>query len=77
MAVIGWASTNFNQMKSKDEIESKISQLEQEMKYWQNMQNEYKWSNHEKENGSETYGMYQAKEIDALKKIELLKWVLS
>lgn len=64
-------------MKRKDEIESKISQLEQEMKYWQKMQNEYKWSNHEKENGSETYGMYQVKEVDALKKIELLKWVLS
>jgi hypothetical protein len=64
-------------MKRKDEIESKISQLEQEMKYWQKMQNEYKRTNHEKENGSETYGMYQVKEVDALKKIELLKWVLS
>jgi hypothetical protein len=64
-------------MKRKDEIESKISQLEQEVKYWQKMQNEYKWSNQEKENGSETYGMYQVKEVDALKKIELLRWVLS
>jgi hypothetical protein len=64
-------------MKTKEEIESKISQVEQEIEHWQKMQRDYNWSAHEKENGSETYGMYQIKEADALKKIELLRWVLS
>ena len=64
-------------MKGKDEIESKISQLLQEVNHWEKMQSEYNWSNYEKENGSETYGIYQVKEVDALKKIELLGWVMS
>ncbi len=63
-------------MKTENQIKDKISQLEQEVVHWQEMQNKYKWLSHEKEKGSETYGMYQAKEFETLSKINLLKWVL-
>jgi len=64
-------------MKRKDEIESKISQLQDEVKYWKKQQSEYKWSDYERENGSTAYGNLQEKETVANQKIEMLRWVLS
>lgn len=64
-------------MKVKDEIERKISELQEEVKYWKLQQSNYKWSDHERINGSIAYGNLQENESKANQKIELLKWVLS
>jgi hypothetical protein len=64
-------------MNARKEIFEKIEELEHyKIKYQKEMYN-YKWTEYEKQNGSEYYGKLQEREAFYDSKILLLQWVLN
>lgn len=63
-------------MKTKEEINKKIQELNDLRKMYAEKQNIYKWTEKERTEGSEQFAIYQDREFECIKKIELLEWVL-
>lgn len=59
-------------MKTAEQINAKIEELNTERLYWVKKQQD----NEERELGSEKFEQYQQKEFEYLSQIRLLEWVL-